>query len=261
MFVPIVRNIWLKQLYHRFYGREMLAGAARVIATAEQEVQELLSGGIPREKIVLRRNGVMKPAKIPERGLFRKGQSIEANDLVVLFLGRLSAKKSPELLLNAFLKLPQDLSGRRLRLVYAGPDESGMEDRLKGLAKGRGIADRVHFVGPVFGEAKWSAYRDADVFVLPSQNENFGNTAAEAAAVGTPVIVTENCGVAPLLKEAGRIIPHEERALVSALQELLGDKALRTRLGTVGATATSKIGWEEPVREAEALYRKLAEKV
>src|SRR5215470_8522506 len=45
MFVPIVRNILLKRLYHRFYGREMLAGAARVIATAEQEVQELASGG------------------------------------------------------------------------------------------------------------------------------------------------------------------------------------------------------------------------
>src|SRR5262249_34918854 len=90
MFVPIVRNIWLKQLYHRLYGREMLAGAARVIATAEQEVQELISGGIPKEKIVLRRNGVMKPAIVAERGLFRKEQGIEGNALLVLFLGRLS---------------------------------------------------------------------------------------------------------------------------------------------------------------------------
>ncbi|HJZ63145.1 MAG TPA: glycosyltransferase [Candidatus Acidoferrum sp.] len=261
MFVPIVRNIWLKQLYHKFYGRKMLAGAARAIATAEQEVQELISGGIPKEKIVLRRNGVMKPAIAPERGLFRRRRGIEADDLMILFLGRLSSKKSPELLLNAFMKLPQDLDGKKLRLVFAGPDESGMEERLRALAREHGIAERVHFSGPVFGDAKWSAYRDADVFVLPSQNENFGNTAAESAAIGTPVIVTENCGVAPLLKEAGRIVPHEEGALVKALQELLGNEGLRTRMGTAGAAAASKIGWGEPVREAEALYRKLAEKL
>lgn len=261
MFVPIVRNIRLKRIYHRLYGKEMLAGAARIVATADQEVQELISGGIPKEKIVLRRNGVMKPAAVPERGLFRREQGIEGNALVVLFLGRLSAKKSPELLLNAFSQLPKDYDGRKLRLVFAGPDESGMEERLKGLARKYGIGDRVHFSGPVFGEAKWSAYRDADIFVLPSRNENFGNTAAESAAIGTPVIVTENCGVAPLLKEAGRIIPHEEGALTNALRELLGNEELRTRLGAAGAPATSKIGWEEPVREAETLYRKLAEKV
>jgi len=261
MFVPIVRNIWLKQLYHKLYGRKMLAGAARVIATAEQEVQELISGGIPKEKIVLRRNGVMKPDKVPERGLFRRRQGIEVNALIVLFLGRLSSKKSPELLLNAFMKLPRDLDGKKLRLVFAGPDEDGMEERLGVLAREHGIVDRVHFIGPVFEEAKWSAYRDADVFVLPSQNENFGNTAAESAAIGTPVIVTENCGVAPLLKAAGRIIPHEEGALVKALQELLGDEGLRTRMGTTGAAAMSRAGWEEPVREAEALYLKLAEKL
>ena len=105
------------------------------------------------------------------------------------------------------------------------------------------------------------AYLDADVFVLPSQNENFGNTAAEAAAVGTPVVVTENCGVAPLLAKAGRIVPHEEGALVRALEELLQNETLRERLGHGAVKAAAKIGWEEPVREAEELYRKLAEKV
>ena len=44
--------------------------------------------------------------------------------------------------------------------------------------------------GPLSGEPKWSAYRDADIFVLPSQNENFGNTAAEAIVAGTPVLLT-----------------------------------------------------------------------
>src|SRR5271165_3664067 len=62
MFVPIVRNIQLKRLYHRIWGRNMLAHADAIIATAEQERDELLAGGLAREKILLRRNGVELPA-------------------------------------------------------------------------------------------------------------------------------------------------------------------------------------------------------
>ncbi|HLZ14164.1 MAG TPA: glycosyltransferase [Candidatus Acidoferrum sp.] len=260
MFVPIVRNVRMKRIFHRLYGKRMLAGAARVIATSEQENDELASGGILREKIALRRNGVMKPEKLPERGIFRRKCGISATDLVVLFLGRLSEKKSPELLLRAFSEAAGKVGGRVTRLVFAGPDEQEMEARLKRTAKETKVEDRVLFAGAVFGEEKWAAYRDADVFVLPSQNENFGNTAAEAAAAGTPVIVTENCGVAPLLAEGGAVIPHEQGALVRALDELLQNETLRERLGRQAMAAAGKIGWEGPVEEAEALYRKLAEK-
>ena len=61
------------------------------------------------------------------------------------------------------------------------------------------------------GEAKWAAYRDADIFVLPSQNENFGNTAAEAVAAGTPVIVTEQCGIAPLFAGTAGLVVQARR--------------------------------------------------
>ena len=261
MFVPIVRNVRLKRVYHFLYGRKMLAGAAQVIATSEQEVNELIGGGISKEKIVLRRNGVIAPEKLPERGVFRKAKGITQDALMVLFLGRLSEKKSPELLLRAFSQLPKSVDGKELQLVFAGPDEQGMEARLKDLAAEVRSVDRVQFTGPIFDEQKWAAYRDADVFVLPSRNENFGNTAAESAAVGTPVIVTENCGVASLLAKAGRIIPHEESALVTALNELLQDGALREQLGRHAMRAAAEMGWEDPVCQTEELYRKLAEKV
>lgn len=260
MFVPIVRNVWMKRLYHRWYGKRMLENAARVIATSDQEIEELANGGVPREKVLLRRNGVMKPEKLPERGKFRRKYGIPDKDLMVLFLGRLSEKKSPDLLLTAFSKIPANVGELEVRLVFAGPDEQGMEARLKKLANEMKVADRVVFSGAVFEDEKWAAYRDADVFVLPSRNENFGNTAAEAAAVGTPVIVTEKCGIAPLLAEGGEVIPHEEGALRKALGELLQNETLRERLGRSAMVAAGRIGWEEPVQEAEALYRKLAEK-
>ena len=120
----------------------------------------------------------------------------------MLFLGRLSAKKSPDLLLEAFAKLPLPEARNNTRLVFVGPDESGMKAQLSQMAARLGVASQVLFCGPLFNVAKWEAYRDADVFVLPSQNENFGNTAAEATAAGTPVVITENCGIAPLLAGA-----------------------------------------------------------
>jgi glycosyltransferase involved in cell wall biosynthesis len=181
MFLPIVRSFWLKRMYHRSLGRAMLEGSRFLVATSDRECSELASAGLPADKIVLRRNGVEIPDALPARGRFRQAHGIAAETKLILFLGRLSQKKSPDLLLRAFAALPASL-GESALLVFAGPDESGMRGRLTQMAQKLGIAARVMLCGPVFEQAKWEAYRDADVFVLPSQNENFGNAAAEAAA-------------------------------------------------------------------------------
>ena len=259
MFVPIVRNLWLKRMYHAVWGRQLLQGASAVVATSEQETEELAAGGLVRTRAVLRRNGVEAPASWPERGAFRMAHGISDDVKLVLFLGRLSDKKSPDLLLQAFGELSRRLAGIPLLLVYAGPDEGGVQTRLEQMALQLSVRPRVQFVGPVFGETKWAAYRDADVFVLPSQNENFGNTAAEAVAAGTPVIVTEQCGIAPLLAdEAGLVVRHETAALSEALERILGETELRARLSAGCAVVTSRLGWDEPVRDMEALYATLA---
>jgi glycosyltransferase involved in cell wall biosynthesis len=259
MFVPIVRNIFLKRVYHKVWGEMMLRGAVAVIATAEQEVEELAAGGIPREKIVLRRNGVVVPRQLPPEGKFRGEHGIPPEALLILFLGRLSEKKSPELLLEAFLRIPETVKGREVWLAFAGPDESGMRARLDELARVRGVARRVAISGPVFGEKKWAAYRDATVFVLPSQNENFGNTAAEAAACGTPVVITENCGVASLLGGiAGIVVPHDIEAVARAVERLVSDEQLRLRFSQGGKKVASHLGWQEPVEAMERIYEKLA---
>jgi glycosyltransferase involved in cell wall biosynthesis len=259
MFVPIVRNIFLKRVYHAQWGKEMLGGAAAVIATAEQEVEELAGGGIPRAKIMLRRNGILVPRELPEPGRFRSRHRIPAEALLILFLGRLSEKKSPDLLLESFARLPQSIGGKQVWLAFAGPDESGMQGRLEELARARAVNSRVVFSGPVFGDMKWAAYGDADVFVLPSQNENFGNTAAEAAACGTPVVITENCGVAPLLAGiAALVVGHETEAVAEAVKDVLSNSELRIRLSEGGRTAASRLGWEEPVYAMERIYAGLA---
>lgn len=259
MFVPIVRSLRLKKLYHSIFGRRLFERAAAIVATSEQEVEELAGGGIAREKITLRRNGVEVPGVWLERGTLRKRLGIGKNAKVILFLGRFSEKKSPDLLLRAFAQAAKQMPDSNLQLIFAGPDEGGMQNRLRLMAEQLAVAAHVHFAGALFGEAKWAAYRDANVFVLPSQNENFGNTAAESVAAGTPVIVTENCGIAPLLENvAGLVVPHEESALAKAICTLASDAALHAKLAAGCAEATGRMGWEEPVRYTEELYNAIA---
>ena len=145
MFVPIVRNVWLKRVYHAVWGRRLLQGASAVIATSEQEVEELVTGGVPRTRVVLRRNGVEVPSSWPERGTFRKARGISTEQKLVLFLGRLSAKKSPDLLLQAFAELSGRSTGIPMMLVFAGPDESGVAAELDRMATQLGVRTKVQF--------------------------------------------------------------------------------------------------------------------
>ena len=264
MFVPIVRNLRLKRMYHRIWGRHMLANASGIVATAEQERDELLAGGVPPEKTRLRRNGVEVPTMLPAQGNFRARLKIPNQAKLILFLGRLSQKKSPDLLLQAFGRLRSSRYGdlRAVHLAFVGPDEAGMKAKLAEAAAALDAQKQVHFCGPVNGQAKWEAYRDADVFVLPSQNENFGNTAAEAVAAGTPVIVTDQCGIAPLLKDlAGLVVRHQEEDLTEALAQLLGDPLLWRKLQQGCGTAASSMSWDEPLREMEMMYSALASRL
>jgi glycosyltransferase involved in cell wall biosynthesis len=179
---------------------------------------------------------------------------------LVLFLGRLVSKKSPDLILEAFSHWQRSRNGSRNSvLVVAGPDEGdGFRQRLEAQAARMGLNGGVLFTGPLYGDAKWAAYRDADVFVLPSQNENFGNTAAEAVACGTPVLVTDRCGIAPIVdRRAGVVVPHDCAALEAGLGRILDDPAFAADLRAGCPAVARSLGWAEPLAEMESLYRDL----
>jgi len=260
MFQPIVRSIRMKRLYHVTLGGRLLQGAARVIATSEQERQELLEGGITDSKIVVRRNGIDVPGQFPPAGSFRKQWGISREAKLILFLGRLVSKKSPDLLLEVFSHWKRRGNGSRGSvLVMAGPDEGdGFRKHLEGSAAQMGLNGSIVFTGPLYGDAKWAAYRDADVFVLPSQNENFGNTAAEAVACGTPVLVTDRCGIAPLVDQrAGLVVPHDGAALEAGLSRILDDAAVSASLREGCQAVANSLSWADPLAQMETLYREL----
>jgi glycosyltransferase involved in cell wall biosynthesis len=258
MYPPIVRNLRLKRTYLNLLGDRFIRGGRYLVATSEQEKRELIGGGIDAARVEVRRNGIELPSREPEPEKFRRERGISSDAKVILFLGRLVSKKSPDMLLEAFANWRAGSGrGQDAVLVLAGPDEGdGFLAKLQSMADRLGIRDQVLFAGPLYDDAKWSAYRDADVFVLPSQNENFGNTAGEAAACGTPVIVTDRCGIAPFVGAAGEVIPHDLAALEDALGKMLRDPRLRENRRVGCRAFVDSLSWEGPLDQTEQMYRR-----
>lgn len=119
----------------------------------------------------------------------------------VLFLGRIHRKKGCDLLIEAFGKV--SALDPQLTLVMAGPDQQHWSEDLKKVADSLGIGHRVFWPGMITGEAKWGAFMAAEVFILPSHQENFGIAVAEALASYTPVLLSDKVNIAEDIANEG----------------------------------------------------------
>ena len=147
------------------------------------------------------------------------------------------------------------------RLAIVGPDDrDGCPEELKALRSRLGLEGRVVLSGPRFGARKVEAMRDADLFVLPSRNENFGNVVAEAIACEVPVVVTDRCGIAPYVDgRVGLVVPPEEEPLRAALHRMMTDDGLRGRCAANAAVLKRELSWDAPIAQMETLYAQLVE--
>ena len=113
---------------------------------------------------------------------------------LLLFLGRIHAKKGCDMLVDAFA----EATGRDpyLDLVMAGPDQQNSRAGLEERVRAAGLESRVHWPGMLLGDAKWGAFRASEAFILPSHQENFGIAVAEALACGVPVLLSDKVNIA-----------------------------------------------------------------
>lgn len=112
---------------------------------------------------------------------------------IVLFLSRIHEKKGCDLLLDAFAQVAK--TDEHLHLVMAGPDQTGWAATLRAQAEKLGIVDRISWPGMLQGDGKWGAFYAAEVFCLPSHQENFGIVVAEALACGKPVLISNKVNI------------------------------------------------------------------
>lgn len=256
---PIDRGFVLKKLWRKLTNG-YLSGARTIITTSELERGELLAEGFASEQVLLRYNGIdlQEFRQLPPPGSFRKKYELEDDKRFVLFLGRIIPRKGADLLIEA---LPH-LSDTRVKLVIAGPEaEDGYIALLFAKAKAMEVENRVLFVGPLYGAEKKAALADAAIFALPSRYENFGNAAAEAIACGTPVIVSDQCGIAPLIaNRAGLVAPYQAAAVTDALNKLLANEPLYRQLKTNCAEVVEELSWTKLISDMEDAYRQVTDK-
>ena len=127
---------------------------------------------------------------------------------MLLFLSRLHPKKGVDLLIEAYAAVAS--SDPALQLVIAGPDQVGLQAGLQQRAAKLGMADRITWPGMLSGELKWGAFRCAELFCLPSHQENFGIVVAEALACGLPVAIAEQVNIATDVAAARAGIVHAD---------------------------------------------------
>jgi glycosyltransferase involved in cell wall biosynthesis len=112
---------------------------------------------------------------------------------LALFMGRIHPKKGCDLLIEAFANVLRQHAD--WHLVIAGPDQVGWREELNYRAAQLGLAPRVTWTGMLSGAMKWGAVRTAEVFILPSHQENFGIAVAEALAVGVPTLISNKVNI------------------------------------------------------------------
>lgn len=112
---------------------------------------------------------------------------------IILYLSRIHPKKGCDMLIRSFAaQAAQDCA---THLVLAGPEDPELGKRIRIDICDLGLEDRVTLTGMIQGETKWGAYDVADVFILPSHQENFGIVVAEALCSGLPVLTTNKVNI------------------------------------------------------------------
>ncbi|ASJ05893.1 glycosyltransferase family 4 protein [Thermococcus pacificus] len=199
---------------------------------------------------------VFRPLSQKEKKRVKEELGIEGR--VVLYVSRMSFRKGPHVLLNAFQNLSREFEDATLVMVGSGE----MLPFLKAQAKFLGIEDRVVFTGYVPGNTLPKLFGMADVFVLPSTTaEAFGIVILEAMASGIPVVASNVGGIPEVVKESGSgllVPPSDEVALKEAVQTILDDEKLAGDLGRAGRKAVErKYSWKVVASEIESAYNEV----
>jgi glycogen(starch) synthase len=175
----------------------------------------------------------------------------------ILYLGRLEIyQKGLDLLLDAFAKIANE-TPQRLVIAGDGPDRHAVEI----MALALGLGDRVRFVGWIPPDQRFKWLSGANFIVMPSRYESFGIVAAEALAVGTPVVASD----IPCLRElvgsdVGAIVPKGDvDALAKAMWELSVDPDRRAALGAAGKAKVAHLTWDRAAEAEGKIYREMTQ--
>jgi len=217
-------------------GSWMLNNAAMIHCTAEGELEQSKKWFPKSQAKVIPNLLELEPfEKMPGVEIaHEKFPFFDSGDPVLLYLSRLHYKKGVEHLIRAVKKLLDEGNPHRLHIVGSGDD--AYQHMLEDLTKKLGLEDYISFPGLVVGQEKLSLYQAADLFVLPTSQENFGFVLYEALAAGTPLITTKGVDTWPELQsQAGAVISTQDPGeLAARISTLTSDREALRELGSRG---------------------------
>jgi glycosyltransferase involved in cell wall biosynthesis len=255
--LPLVGGkLLLKRAFNHLFGYRLIRDASALIAVTQTEANQYVSMGGDKRKIIIIPNGIdmNNLHDLSHKGAFRRKYSLPDDTKIVLYLGRIHQIKGLDLLAKAFADLSKEMNG--VKLVIVGPDD-GYLSELQKLIRELKIEGKVLLTGPLYAKDKLEAYIDADVYVLPSYYETFPISVLEAIACSKPVIITDQCGIADMVKNnnAGIVVPCDADQLASAILQLLNNPENAEYLGKNGKSLVYEyFTWDKIAEQVENLY-------
>lgn len=253
----MTQNAFKKRVYHFLAGKRLLERAAFVHCTAQAELDQARKW-FPRGqgRVIPLVFDLAPYQQLPGPELARsKHPSLATDRPKLLFLSRVHPKKGIELLIDSLPLLKRADVDPVVSIAGAG--EPAYVESLKARAASLGLADQVAFLGMVTGPEKLSVYQAADLFVLPTSQENFGFVLPEALACRTPVITTKGVDIWPELLDSGgaAIIDPRPDAIAETCRTLLADRSRRDSMGEKGREwVFRELDGQRVVERYEAMY-------
>ncbi len=249
------KNIWLHYLI------KPLVKNTTWHSTAQQEKDEI-SSIFPNAKVKIIPNGIeydiyQKSNILNKEEYIKKytKQKLTA-DKIIISMGRIQKKKGFDILIDSFSEVLNTFPNSML--LIAGDDE-GEQKALERLVKDLDLEKRVFFIGSISGQDKINFLANADLFVLPSHNENFGNVYVESLAAGTPIVASTGTPWSEVVEyRCGDWVKnsvHEtSQAMIGILEQDRGQMQINSK------ELAKKYDWKYIAKEFKGLYESLMEK-
>jgi glycosyltransferase involved in cell wall biosynthesis len=207
------KNIGVKQLIHSLLGKPMLSKCYLHVTSGRESVA--IEGLIAPKSITVLPNFVKLQA-------YKPSLKVKEDDtLKLIFFSRIEEKKGLDLLLNALVNVTVPY-----QLTIAGDGDENYVESLKAMAANNHIDDKISWIG-FQNENKFDVLSEHDLFILPSYDENFGNAVIESLSVGTPVLISEQVGLADYVikNELGWVCQTSANSITGTINSIAANKA------------------------------------
>lgn len=218
---------------HRWLCRQLFRGIDTIVLAPR--LARDVEGLVPEDRLHVIANGIPDPFGARPTSPPRD----EIAPCRLLYLANLQETKGPLVLLEAIKRVRAQ--GLSVHAEFCGAFRPPLtQERMEALVAEAGLDKEVTLRGPVYGEAKLSAFRAADIFVYPTYRDAFPLVLVEALAAGLPVVTTTEGGIPDFIfhGQTGLLVPPRDAlALAQAIADLARDPGQRMALGAAARSS------------------------